>query len=253
MLKYIGNALQSILPSVIATVVGAYIVNQYIVNKNETPPAAAVTAPASEPRKPVESSAKADTEATEAAGKAKAADKADKPARLHQPTPREKAAAEKAPAKPAATVAVVNAAPPVEANPARDERRDANDLARAAIERLRNSSHPSEAPRAAVEAPRPPELPRVQELPPAAPAIVAPIAPLPPAVTLAPVVAEPSSHPATTASVPARTDDPLRPTPPAEIPGERNDASADSGRSIRTVGDDVVSAARTVFHAVIPR
>jgi hypothetical protein len=75
---------------------------------------------------------------------------------------------------------------------------------------------------------------------------------LPPAITVAPV--DSASHPATTASVPARTGDPLRPTPPAEIPeGERIDASADSGRSIRTVGDDVFSAARSMFHAVIPR
>jgi hypothetical protein len=169
-------------------------------------------------------------------------------------------------------VAAVNAAPPVEANPTRD----ANDLARAAIERLRNSSSSSETPRAAVEAtPRLPEPLRVQETPHASPvpaassvavappvaapmASAVPVAPLPPAVNVAPSVApapvDLSSHPVSTASVPPRGDDPLRPTPPAEIPAsERIEASADSGRSIRTVGDDVFSAARSVIHAVIPR
>jgi hypothetical protein len=233
----------------------------------------------SEPKKPEE--AKASTgdvklvvapADAEAPAKGKAAEKADKPARLHQPNPREKIAAEKAPAKPAATpaaVAAVNAAPPVEANPTRD----ANDLARAAIERLRNSSSSRETPRAAVEAaPRLPEPLRAQETPHApaassvavAPPVAAPmasavpVAPLPPAVNVAPSVApapvDLSSHPVTTASVPPRGDDPLRPTPPAEIPAsERIEASADSGRSIRTVGDDVFSAARSVIHAVIPR
>ncbi|HEX9360070.1 MAG TPA: hypothetical protein VF922_00790, partial [Bradyrhizobium sp.] len=83
---------------------------------------------------------------------------ADKPAetasipaatRRHQLTPREKAVAKAvpAPAQPAASVAapVVAApatvpAPPVEAAIVPEERRDANDLARAAIERLRGAN-----------------------------------------------------------------------------------------------------------------
>jgi hypothetical protein len=269
MLKYIGNAFHSILPSVIATCIGAYIVNHYIVTKSETPPApAAAVATQSEPKKPDEAGA------VDANAKSRAVEKADKPAR-HQPNPREKIAAEKTPAKPA-SVAAVNAAPPVDANTSRDERRDANDLARAAIERLRNSSNSNEVPRAAVEAtPRLPEPPRAQQdaahaaplsaassvavaTPVATPVVSAvPVAQLPPAVNIAPPAAaavDTANHPTTTASVPARSGDPLRPTPPAEIPvGERIDASADPGRSIRTVGDDVVSAARSVFHAVIPR
>jgi hypothetical protein len=85
-------------------------------------------------------------------------------------------------------------------------------------------------------------------------ASAAPVAPLPPAVNVVPPVAavDLANHPATTASVAARTDDPLRLTPPEEIPTPV-EAKADAGRSIRTVGDDVFSAARSVIHAVIPR
>uniref|UniRef100_Q07J64 Uncharacterized protein n=1 Tax=Rhodopseudomonas palustris (strain BisA53) TaxID=316055 RepID=Q07J64_RHOP5 len=282
MLKYIGNVFHNILPSVIATCIGAYIVNHYIVTKAETPPApAAVVAPI-EPKKAEENAAKAAADAKLAvaptdAGALEAAKSkpADKPvsARAHQPNPREKLITEKKPAAAPvvapATVAAVNAAAPVETNAARDDRRDANDLARAAIERLRNSS---ETPRAALEAtPRLPEPPRAQDVAHVAPLSAAgsvavatpvatpaaPVAQLPPAVNIAPpalAAVDTANHPTTTASVPVRTGDPLRPTPPAEIPvGERIDASADSGRSIRTVGDDVVSAARSVFHAVVPR
>src|SRR5258705_8459197 len=84
---------------------------------------------------------------------------ADKPAetasipaatRRHQPTPREKAVA-KAVLAPAQTAAPISApvvaapatVPPVEAAIVPEERRDANDLARAAIERLRGANEPS--------------------------------------------------------------------------------------------------------------
>ena len=105
---------------------------------------------------------------------------ADKPAetasipagtRRHQPAPREKAVAKAVPAPvpPAASVSapVVAApatvsAPPVEATIVPEERRDANDLARAAIERLRGGNDGS--PRAQ-EAARIPDAPRAQDPP----------------------------------------------------------------------------------------
>src|SRR5258708_2812504 len=89
--------------------------------------------------------------------------------RRHQPTPREKAVAKAvpAPAQPAASVsAPVVAAPatvpPVHAAIVPEERRDANDLARAAIQRLRGANEPSPP---AQEDARVPEAPRAQDPP----------------------------------------------------------------------------------------
>ncbi|HAP13465.1 MAG TPA: cell envelope biogenesis protein TolA, partial [Afipia sp.] len=46
-------------------------------------------------------------------------------------------------------------------------------------------------------------------------------------------------------------DDGLRLTPPAEIPPRPMDLRAKQGR-LSSVTDDVVSAAKSVFHAVVP-
>ncbi len=43
MLKYVSKFAMDILPSVIATILGAYIVNHYIVSKPDAPVAAAVS------------------------------------------------------------------------------------------------------------------------------------------------------------------------------------------------------------------
>jgi hypothetical protein len=60
----------------------------------------------------------------------------------------------------------------------------------------------------------------------------------------------------------AATDDPRRPTPPAEIPAAsvsrppldlRAEAAVPSQREHTTVADDVLSAAKSMFHAVLPK
>jgi hypothetical protein len=56
----------------------------------------------------------------------------------------------------------------------------------------------------------------------------------------------------------ARLDDPLRPTPPADIPPPRPldlraDASEPAARDHTTVADDMLSAAKSVFQAVLPK
>ena len=177
----------------------------------------------------------------------------------------EKAAAEKQ-AKPVAKSAP--AAPlPAEANAAPDDRRDANDLARAAIERLRNAKSSEKS----AEQPRAPEAARAEEQQPArvqerarvnsvvyAPA-AAPqqpsVQPLPPAVTVAPgpseaaVTAPPKPFPEPISG--SSADDGLRLTPPADIPSRPLDLRAKQGR-FSSVTDDVVSAAKSVFHAVVP-
>ena len=297
MLKYVSKFALDILPSVVATIIGAYIVNHYINAKPaEAPVAAAVSttdpkavakvAPVrakAEAKTDIKTDIKADPKASEApsdvaslpeAGvKARGISEralleksaaempitpvekpADKPVdtasipvdtRRRPVAPREKTAVRvvlPSPVQPAADAPAVvapNPAPPVQATVAPEEHRDANDLARAAIERLRGSSDGS---------PRPQEASRIPDAPRAAPAV----RPLPPPIT----VSTPSSE---TSAAPARVDDPRRPTPPADIPYSpppldlRADATEPMPREHRTVAEDVLSAAKSVFRAVIPR
>ena len=58
----------------------------------------------------------------------------------------------------------------------------------------------------------------------------------------------------------ARNDDAYRPTPPADIPEVsrppldlRAEAVAPAKREHTTVAEDVLSAAKSVFHAVLPK
>jgi hypothetical protein len=137
--------------------------------------------------------------------------------------------------------------PPAEAATAPEERRDANDLARAAIDRLRGSNEGS--PRAQ-EAARAPEAPRVAPDParvPDTPRVVSAPAlrPLPPPVMVS------------TPPIETRIDDPSRPTPPADIPSRpldlRAEAAGPLARERTTVAEDVLSAAKSMFHAVLPK
>jgi hypothetical protein len=280
MLKYISKFTIDILPSVLATIIGAYIVNHYIVAKPANAPAAAVSTAdpkkadakasgvANIPAAGVKAkgiSEKAIQEKT-AAEKPAVADKADETASLAgaephrpQPAPREKTIA-KVTAAPVQVPAPAAANPvPVEAGSVPEEKRDANDLARAAIERLRGTNEAS--PRVQ-EAVRTPEAPRVPETPRLVTAT--PVQPLPPPI----MVSTPSNevfNPAT-GSVPvkppyasARIDDARRPTPPADIPLSsrpielRAEAMEPAPREHTSVAEDVLSAAKSVFHAVLPR
>jgi hypothetical protein len=270
MLKYVTKFVSDILPSVVATIIGAYIVNHYIVAKPDAPVAAAV-----ESKKADDGTSKAakieikssDTPADTASvpdpakvrtGPEKGiADKAsDKPSARHQPAPRDKTVAKAAAPAAVTTVAAAPSAAPVETITPQEERRDANDLARAAIERLRGSN---ESARPADTAAKPQEPAKPQE----APRVAAPIQPLPPAVTIAvPTTAsiEPFSPVATSAALPSsypsspRNDDLHRMSPPADIPSRPIDLQADAGTPSRpTVAEDVLSAAKSVFHAVLPR
>jgi hypothetical protein len=299
MLKLVSKFAMDIFPSVIATILGAYIVNHYINNKSPASGVSAAAVSTAEPKKavskadskPAEKSAdlghipepgvrakgiseKAmiDKSAAEKAPVEKSNDKADRPSetasippvapaaetRGHRPTrEKEKAASKTAPA-PAPAPEPVVAAPataPVEASTTPD----ANDLARAAIERLRGSEP---APRVqAAEPPKAVEPPRVA------------IAPAAPAPAAAPVVATPSAPslqplpppilvstpPADTRPPVVRADDPLRPTPPADIPDPhapldlRADAATDQPVKRPSVADDVLSATKKLFNSVLPK
>ncbi|KRR01582.1 hypothetical protein CQ12_31120 [Bradyrhizobium jicamae] len=349
MLNYLKKFAVDIFPSVAATVIGAYIVNHYIVSKPATdaPPAAAVS-PANpkgdgkaeaksdtkSDAKPAESTAsnlpaagvkargiseKAIMEKTAAerpavAEKAQKADEkaeakadpksdanksdanksdvksAESPAdadRRHAAAPREK---EKirvvlpSPIQPLnsqpvnsspAPVAVAPPAPaaPVETSAAPEERRDANDLARAAIERLRANGETS--PRVAEPA-RASEAPKVANAPvvAAAPAVTnAPVTahapalrPLPPPIMVSgSPVGEPygqasSGQPSSQARPPyADAGNPNRPIPPADIPLSRPiDLRAEVAEpSVRdratAAAEDALSTAKSIFHSVLPR
>jgi hypothetical protein len=296
MLKYLTKFAVDILPSVAATVIGAYIVNHYIVTKPDAPAAASVStaaAKAAAGSKPADKStqvsglpeagvkAKGMSERTlmersaseraaviekpadpkpDAKSESKPADSpadaASTPAepRRHQVTPREKAAAKvtlaPAPVAPVAPAAPPAATAPVEATVAPEERRDANDLARAAIERLRGSGD---------SAPRPQEAARIQEAPRAADAprvVTAPaIRPLPPPI----MVSAPTSDTYDQNTQPkppyaANADGPRRPTPPAEIPLATRppldlhaDAAAEPTRERTNIGDEMLSSMKSVF------
>ena len=311
--KYVSKFAMNILPSVAATIIGAYIVNHYIANKPAAQaPVAAVAPPVeskkADPRNDAKASApsadlanipepgikakgiseKAMMEKT-AAEKPTAVEKpavaekpadrsADKPAetasipvetRRRPSLPlREKAAAKAVPAPVAPAVVPViaapvvvapNTAPPAEAAVAPEDHRDANDLARAAIERLRSTGEGSPRPQ---EAARNPDPPRISEAPrvAAAPSV----RPLPPPIMVSTPGAETFDSAGTSQMRPPyaaapQFDDPHRPTPPADIPEAsrpldlRAEAMEPPRREHTSVAEDVLSAAKSVFHAVLPK
>jgi hypothetical protein len=262
MLKYVSKFALDILPSVVATIIGAYIVNHYIVSKPADAPVAAAVSTI-DPRKAApdvanipESGVKAKGISEKALLEKTASEKpavADRPAetaslpaepRRVQPTAHEKPAAK----------TVQTPAPAESAAP--EEKRDANDLARAAIERLRGTTETQPRVQEAVripEAPRAPETPRVVSAP--------AVQPLPPPI----MISTPSNeafNPATGSlptKPPAMRDDAQRPTPPADIPSFsppidlRAEATLPAPREHTSVAEDVLSAAKSVFHAVLPR
>ncbi len=319
MLKYLSKFAMDILPSVAATIIGAYIVNHYIVTKPaaDAPVAAAVSRAEPEEgrresrrqagrsirraatsrsrgsrrrvspkrpslRRPPPKGRRSLEKPQEKSGQPrKPADKpvetASIPAetRRHQPRPREKAVAKSAPVPvsppmPAAVAPVVaapNTAPPAEARRPSNEHRDANDLARAAIERLRGTGDGSPRPR---KPPASPDAPRVASAPTvAAPVVVAADGP-------AASAADHGLHargrdvrfsaPGSSQRVPASRGPTIRAvrSPPADIPEAarrplrpldlRAEAVGSAARREHTtVAEDMLLAAKSVFHAVLPK
>lgn len=302
--KLFSKYFLEVIPSIVATVVGAYIVTHYINAKSEADkPKAAVSAPASTSKdapqtlkaddsgdRTTKESAKAEAARLKAeklalekaAAERAAADRAENARKAAEKATAEKLAADKAASDKAAaeklaadklaaekvaadkaaaekrekTAAKPPAVPlPAEANAAPDDKRDANDLARAAIERLRKSSPQP------IEQPRAPETAQGQERAKVNSVVYAPatqqpvVQPLPPAVNVAPqpseaaVTAPPKPFPKPIDSADS-ADDSLRLTPPADIPARPLDLRSKQGRT--SVTEDVVSAAKSVFHAVVP-
>jgi hypothetical protein len=268
--KYISKFTIDILPSIIATIVGAYIVTHYINPKNDTgKPAAAM---ASSPDAAIDSKAAVASPAEKSADMVGAPavpaakprvekasiDKSEKEsvvapaAARHQPVVRDKPVAKAVPAVVTAPVATVSIAPALQPTP--EERRDANDLARAAIERLRATR---EAQPAAQEAAKPAELAHVQEASRSVPT-PAPLPQLPPAINVStPPIETYGSAPSRPPYAADRAGESRGPVPPGDIPSPPPldlEANLKPNRPERTnVAEDVLSAAKSVFHSVIPK
>jgi hypothetical protein len=286
MLKYLTKFALDVLPSVVATILGAYIVNHYINTKSDTDAPAAAVVSTADPKgqknvdvvkvpepgvkakgiseramieksasegpaevKPVEVKPVETKPAETKSADVKPAETASEPRR--SPPAREKALAKATPNP------VASPAPAAEANAAPEERRDANDLARAAIERLRGATANSQ------ETTRQPERnqDRAQDRTVGErTAAVSPVRPLPPPIAVAapPTDGNNAGSPPYTASI--RNDDPNRPTPPAEIPSPppldlraaANEATTAKERA-KAVAEDMLSAAKSMFHTVLPQ
>ena len=298
--KFLSKYILEVIPSIFATVVGAYIVTHYINAKSDDKPKTTISAPAETSKDAAPRTLKADDSADRGTSKESpkaeaarlkaeklaaekafaeraAADRAENARKAAEKLAAEKAeklaaerlASEKAAAEKREKAVAKSApvtAPAAEANAAPNDKRDANDLARAAIERLRTikasekTAEPSRAPETLriEEAVKPqPERAKVNSVVYAPAAMPQPqIQPLPPAVTVAPppseaaaIMAPPQPFPAPISGSSESADDGLRMTPPADIPSRPLDLRA---RERRSVTEDVVSAAKSVFHAVVP-
>jgi len=307
MLKYLSKITMDILPSVVATIIGAYIVNHYIATKPATNAPVTAAASTAEPKK-VDAAAvdagnipaagvrakgisekaifekssaekQAEKQAEKPAEKAALAEKSpeksleqpeDRPAETASISPdthrrttasREKTAVRVIPltaaaqptAQPVASVASPASIPTVEPSIAPEEHRDANDLARAAIERLRGSNEG--APRAQETVRVPDAAARTASVPQGPVPQSAAVRPLPPPIMVStPPTDSFGPAPASTQPYPvtARADDPRRPIPPADIPPPAP-VDLHTGSPHTNVAEDMLLAAKSVFHSVMPQ
>lgn len=324
MLKYLAKISMDIFPSVLATIIGAYIVNHYINARPAADTPAAVVAPADAGKngkpadvanlpvpgvkakgvseKSISDKGASDKPAAEKPAETKPAEtksaetKAADEAASRGRTPAHEKAVAKSSSVASTPAAPTAAAPVVEANSAAASAAatpDANDLARAAIERLRKSpegkaaekaaeakstetrpseikpaeAKPAEA-KAAERTPEPAvqEASRIPEAPRNVTAVPSTVRPLPPPIN----VSTPSpdaygsggssqANPPYTASL--GNDDPNRLTPPADIPVPviappldlRADAGSPAPRPKTNVADEMLSGMKSMFHAVLPK
>jgi hypothetical protein len=283
--KFLSKYILEVIPSIVATVIGAYIVTHYINTKTDADkPKAEVASPvdsargvkANEAAKPAETTAPKAARAESEPVPTPAAKQTEKPSetasapaepRRRQTVARERSAAKTPVAAPIAETGVK------ETGLKAEETRDANEIAREAIERLRNSEPPQAvAPSHVLEAVGMPEAPRPSERPrvivtyaPAAPAptaIQAPAIVQPPAVqaaqpttSVAPPLSEVTVAPAPQPPI-ARVENSSRPMPPADIPSRPLDLRANSRTSvaedIASTAKDVMLSAKSVIQAVVP-
>jgi hypothetical protein len=304
-----------IFPSVLATIIGAYIVNHYINAKPAADAPAAVTAPAEAgkngkpadvanlPAPGVKAKGISEKNVTDKPAAEKAADHPGAESKTStadvapaeaaprgKPSGREKAVAKSTPAvsaaAPATPVVEANSAPAAAAPAATP---DANDLVRAAIERLRKSPESKAAEAKASDAkssdtkasdnkssetkspektqePAVREAARIPEAPRVIPVDTSSVRPLPPPITVSTPAAEAygnggSSQPSPPYTASVGNENPNRLTPPADIPVPmiappldlRADAGASMPRPKTNVADDMLSGVKSMFHSVLPK
>jgi hypothetical protein len=271
MLNYISKFVLQMLPTISATVIGAFIVATWINPK--TPPEQAKIAARSQDQR----TAKVATASVQPAQEAQAAESSEakpfeakpveakpveaKPVEAkpvdtaETPKPAKSAGAPdkiriipivKQPAQTAETPPAPASAP--EPTVAAEERKDANELARAAIQRLRGGTETARA----TDEPAKPVAPQVRTqqvrvAPEQAPAAVAP--PLPPAVSIASPRIAPGENPDQATSL-------ERMTPPAEIPAARSPLNLQASNRVAgnpSFADDVLSATKSFFRAITPQ
>lgn len=272
MLKFASKFVLEILPSIVATVIGAYIVNHYIITKpaDQAPVVAASSVSAAKP--PVVKAASREAEIKSPAqpaavtvdATAAVPDKAAVILPRSIETHEHPVASRERPAIKA--VESVKEATKETAWQNRDRRereanqqRDANELARAAIERLGGTNRGAHSA-AVTAAPREPAQASIAAVP--------VVRPLPPAINiLTPAVELARTERRGDPTAPARfgaasdtgRDDPDHLIPPADIPpasllsGPSTDATTTPVSQGPTVADDMFAAARSVFHAVLPK
>ena len=269
MVKYLSKFVLEVLPSVVATVVGAYIVAHYINPKPDTPKTEVVaTAPAPEAKDAADTTGTVEDKAGDA-------------------TPADAKATDGKPVEAAKTeTAKTDSVKAKIAKP--EEKKNAIELARAAIERLRGTT----ADTPASPAPQPVRTPRTARVDdgarvavqvPAtqrtatvtpvvttglAPQLAAPVTitappPLPPPVIVASPYGRhsvgPEAAPAV-APVDQAGDQPTdrvsadRPTPPADIPFQRGyDLQAQAAPVEHvSIADHVLSTTKSIFRALTP-
>ena len=289
MLKYVSKFAMDILPSVAATIIGAYIVNHYITAKPAADAPAAAVSAASSNKADAKGDGKPSSASTDHANlpapgvTAKGiSEKAmlektagERPAVAEKSTLVEKSSDKSAekPTEPVSTATEMRrrpagprakglfksaAVPAVDQAVTPEEHRDANELARAAIDRLRGSNDVSARAQEASRIPDPPRAPdaaHVVSAPPIAAPVVSAPPPLPPAVMVSTPAIEPSPPP-------VEVSNPNRPTPPAEIPTAsvpagpldlRAEAAQPPRREHPNVAEEMLLAAKSVFHAVLPK
>jgi hypothetical protein len=289
MVKYLSKFVLEVLPSVVATVVGAYIVAHYINPKVETPKTEVVaTAPAGEAKDTADTTGTVEDKASDAnPADAKATD--GKPAEVAKT---ESANTEGAKTESAKTESAKTETAKAESAKAKvpkpDEKKNAIELARAAIERLRGKTvdmpaapaprpgrAPAETARVDDAASVAVQVPATQRAPTATPVVTTGLAqqptsaiaaappPLPPPVIVASPYGRHSVGPeAATAAAPVDQagDQPAdrasadRPTPPADIPFQRGydlQAQAAPVEHI-SIADHVLSTTKSIFRALTP-
>jgi hypothetical protein len=273
MLGYLSKFVLQMLPTISATVIGAYIVSTWI-NPKTPPEPAKVTAQAQPAAKvPVAEPPAEEVAATAAESKpadiqpahvqstdVKAVETPEggKPVKAAKgpdniriiPIVRTSAPSADLPA--AASASVV--APETAA--VSDERKDANELARAAIQRLRGGAEsargPEEPAKPAAATVRVQQVRTTVEAPQALPAATLVSAPpLPPAVAISA-----PRYPQGDAADPASLTQPDRPSPPGEIPTTRAPLNLQASHRVvenPSLADDFLSATKSFFRAITPQ